>query len=112
MVPYSAVDAIVAARFGRGGSHVDAVAAAVVTACTLIFYCGPKIENALASLTPGDLARAPALSKQISEFQGKLRKARADEAMMLRAVQELRKKMVEDEMQLESATQRVKVRTC
>ncbi|CAM9648845.1 unnamed protein product [Scytosiphon promiscuus] len=46
--------------------------------------------------------------EQMSEFQGKLRKAKADEAMMLRAVQELRKKMMEDERQLESATQRVK----
>lgn len=47
--------------------------------------------------------------QQKKEFQSKVLKARADEAMMLRAVQELRKQMLEDERQLESATQCVKV---
>lgn len=42
-------------------------------------------------------------------LQRKVHKSKADEALMLRAVQELRKKMVEDQRQLHSAAQRVQV---
>lgn len=47
--------------------------------------------------------------QQKAECERKIRKGKADEAMMLRAVQELRQRMLEDERQLESASQRIKV---
>lgn len=50
---------------------------------------------------------APQQDKE--RFQLELQKVKEDEAVMLRAVQELRKKMVEDEQQSESATRRVQV---
>lgn len=48
-------------------------------------------------------------SQQMAEYRKRLEKGKADEAMMLRALQEIRHKTLEDERHLNTAVQLVKV---
>ena len=47
--------------------------------------------------------------QQMADYEKRLEKGKADEAMMLRALQEIRHKTLEDERQFNAAAQLVKV---
>ncbi|CBJ25952.1 expressed unknown protein [Ectocarpus siliculosus] len=69
---------------------------------------GARLQREKVKIQEDARAQRQPFEEQKKEYQSKVQKGRADEAMMLRAVQELRKQMLEDERKLESATQCVK----
>ncbi|CAM9417652.1 unnamed protein product [Ectocarpus sp. 4 AP-2014] len=69
---------------------------------------GARLHREKVKIQEDALAQRQPFEEQKKEYQSKVQKGRADEAMMLRAVQELRKQMLEDERKLESASQCVK----
>ncbi|CAN0077696.1 unnamed protein product, partial [Ectocarpus fasciculatus] len=88
-------------------STVDLVNASVDELADLSIL-GARLQKEKVKIQEDSRAQRQPFEEQKREFQSKVLKARADESMMLRAVQELRKQMLEDERQLESATQCVK----
>ncbi|CAM9621139.1 unnamed protein product [Pylaiella littoralis] len=68
---------------------------------------GARLQREKLKIQEDAKAQRQPFEKQKEEYQSKLIKARGNETMMLRAVQELREQMVDDERSLESATQRV-----
>eukprot|EP00752_Nemacystus_decipiens_P018378 g16487.t1 len=84
---------------GGGGGSVDELAD--------LSILGARLQREKLRIQESAWVRRQRSLQEKERFQLRLQKAKEDEGTMLRAMQELRKKMTEDEQQLESATQRV-----